>query len=151
MKVRRLTALAATLTMTGALALVGASGASAHGSGASAHRFGHQPTGTRSLAAVLAADGTGFDRNWSDYDIVDNAVRAVLAAKPGSPVKVLADGTTPVTAFLPTDDAFRRLATDLTGRRYTSERAVFTAVASLGITTVEAVLLYHVVPGTTID
>jgi len=151
MKVRRLTALAATITMTGALMLTGASGASAAGSGPSAHWPGRPATGTRSLAAVLGADGPGFDRNWSDYDIVDNAVRAVLTAKPTSPVKVLADGTTPLTAFLPTDYAFRRLATDLTGRHYASERAVFEAVASLGIDTVEAVLLYHVVPGATID
>lgn len=151
MKVRRLTALAATLTLTGALTLAGASGASAHGSGTAAHWSGHQPTGTRSLAAVLAADGSGFDRNWSDYDIVDNAVRAVLNAKPSSPVKVLADGSTPLTAFLPTDYAFRRLATDLTGKGYTTESSVFAAVASLGVDTVEAVLLYHVVPGATID
>ena len=54
---------------------------------------GTPPTGTRSLAALLAKDGSGFDKNWSDYDILDNAVGAVgavLAAKPKSPVAVLA-------------------------------------------------------------
>ena len=35
---------------------------------------GTPPTGTRSLAALLAKDGSGFDKNWSDYDILDNAV-----------------------------------------------------------------------------
>jgi uncharacterized surface protein with fasciclin (FAS1) repeats len=99
---------------------------------------------------VLAKDGGGFDRNWNDFDIVDNAVTAVLTAKPGSAVGVLADGTVPLTAFLPTDRAFRNLASDLTGKQYTSEAAVFADVASLGIDTVEAVLLYHVVPGATI-
>ena len=76
-------------------------------------------TGTRSLAAVLAKDGAGFDRNWNDFDIVDNAVTAVLTAKPGSAVGVLADGKVALTAFLPTDRAFRNLASDLTGKHYT--------------------------------
>ncbi|MFC6451369.1 fasciclin domain-containing protein [Cellulomonas gelida] len=106
----------------------------------------------RSLASVLAADGSGFDRNWYDFDIVDNAVNAVLAAKPDSPVAVLADGTVPLTAFLPNDRAFQVLALDLTHRWYGSEKKVFTAVASaVGIDAIEQVLLYHVVPGVTID
>jgi uncharacterized surface protein with fasciclin (FAS1) repeats len=117
---------------------------------ASAHGKTHH-LGTRSLAALLAKDGSGFDRNWNDFDITDNAVAAVLAAKPNSPVAVLADGDTALTAFLPTDRAFRRLAHDLTGKRYTSERAVFNDLAStLGVDTIESVLLYHVVPGATI-
>jgi uncharacterized surface protein with fasciclin (FAS1) repeats len=112
---------------------------------------GHGQLGTRSLATVLAADGSGFDHNWNDYDITDNAVQAVLKAKPNSAVAVLADGTTPVTAFLPTDQAFRRLAHDLTKKNYRSEQAVFSDLAStLGIDTIESVLLYHVVPGATI-
>jgi uncharacterized surface protein with fasciclin (FAS1) repeats len=110
-----------------------------------------KPLGTRSLAKVLAADGSGFDRNPWDYDIVDNAVTAVLKAKPKSPVKLLADGRVPLTAFIPNDRAFERLATDITGKRYDSEKAVFGAVASLGINKVETVLLYHVVPGATVD
>lgn len=40
------------------------------------------PKGTDSLAALLAADGAVFDRDWNDYDIVDAAVTAVLTAKP---------------------------------------------------------------------
>jgi len=108
-------------------------------------------TGQRSLAKVLAADGPGFDRKWHDFDILDNAVSAVLAAKPDSAVKVLADGSTPLTAFLPTDRAFRRLVTDLTGKRPRTERATFTKLAAAaGIDTIETVLLYHVVPGATI-
>ncbi len=108
-------------------------------------------TGTRSLATVLAADGHKFDRRSNDYDITDAAVRAVLAAKPKSAVGVLADGGTRVTAFLPTDRAFRRLAHSLTGRWYRSEKRVFTRLANtLGVDTIESVLLYHVVPGATI-
>ncbi|HSU36238.1 MAG TPA: fasciclin domain-containing protein [Propionibacteriaceae bacterium] len=100
---------------------------------------------------MLAKDGSGFDHNWRDYDIVDSAVGAVLAAKPGSAVGVLADGKTPVTAFLPDDRAFRILVKDLTGKKPRTEKQTFKAVAGLGIDTVEAVLLYHVVPGTRIN
>ena len=99
----------------------------------------------------MAKDGAGFDRNPNDFDIVDNAVTAVLTAKPASPVAVLADGRVALTAFLPTDRAFRRLAYDLTGRVYRSESAVFSVLADrLGIDTIESVLLYHVVPGATL-
>ena len=109
------------------------------------------PKGTTSLATVLSKDGSGFDRNPYDYDILDNAVTAVLTAKPTSAVAVLADGTVPLTAFLPNDKAFLRLAQDVLGGSYTSERDVFTKLAgALGVDTIESVLLYHVVPGATI-
>jgi uncharacterized surface protein with fasciclin (FAS1) repeats len=117
---------------------------------ASAH--GTKQLGTKSLAAVLTADKSGFDRNSRDYDILTAAVLAVLKAKPSSPVGVLADGKTALTAFLPNDRAFELLVADLKhSKRLPSEKAAFTAVAGLGINTVESVLLYHVVPGSTID
>jgi hypothetical protein len=106
--------------------------------------------GTRSLATVLAADGNRFDRTWGDFDVLDRAVRTVLSAKPGSPVAVLADGDTRLTAFLPTDRAFRRLVRDVAGTAPHTERGVFTAVSGLGVDTIETVLLYHVVPGATL-
>ena len=140
MVLRHIAKMGAALLVAGALAIGAAPPASAHTSS----------SGNRSLASVLAKDGSGFDHNWNDFDIVDNAVQAVLKAKPDSDVKVLADGKTRVTAFLPTDRAFRLLVKDLTGTSYRSEKQVFTVVASLGIDTVEAVLLYHVVPGSTI-
>ncbi len=55
-------------------------------------RHRDHPAGHRSLAAVLTADGNRFDRNWQDYDIVTEAVLAVLAAKPDSPVGLLTKG-----------------------------------------------------------
>jgi hypothetical protein len=107
--------------------------------------------GTRSLAEVLLSDGNRFDENWQDYDIVTEAALAVLDAKPSSPVSVLTDGTVALTAFIPNDRAFKRLASDLTGRTFESERRVFETIASaVGIDAVESVLLYHVVPGATI-
>ena len=80
-------------------------------------------SGTTSLAEVLAADGNRFDRNRHDFDIVDRAVRTVLKAKPNSPVGVLANGKDALTAFLPTDRAFRRLVRDLTGATCPSREA----------------------------
>jgi uncharacterized surface protein with fasciclin (FAS1) repeats len=107
--------------------------------------------GTTSLAEVLGADGVKFDKNWKDFDIVEAAVFAVAKANPKSPVLLLADGTKRLTAFVPTDRAFQQLVKDLTGKTLSSEQKVFDAVASLGIDTVETVLLYHVIPGMTID
>ena len=106
-------------------------------------------TGEVSLAAVLTADGNGtFDNNWQDYDIVTQAVLAVIAAKPNSNVKLLTDGSVALTAFIPTDRAFRILAHDLTHKWYGTEKKVFDKlVAKLGVDAIEKVLLYHVVPG----
>ncbi len=108
--------------------------------------------GTTSLAEVLTADGNQFDRNKYDYDIVTEAVLAVLAEKPDSPVGLLTDGTVPLTAFIPNDFSFKVLAKDLTGKWPKSERKAFNAIASaVGIDAIETVLLYHVIPGATID
>lgn len=106
--------------------------------------------GTTSLAEVLGADGVKFDGNWGDFDIVEAAAYAVIEAKPGTAVALLADGKTRLTGFIPTDRAFRALVKDLTGNKLGTEKKVFKAVAGLGIDTVEAVLLYHVVPGKTL-
>ena len=106
--------------------------------------------GERSLVEVLDADGNKFDTTWNDFDIVHRAATTVLKAKPDSAVAVLADGSTPLTAFVPTDRAFRRLVFQLTGDRPAKEKETFEVVAGLGVDTVEAVLLYHVVPGATI-
>lgn len=124
-------------TLLGATALVAAPGAQA-------------ADGTTSLATVLKAGQAKFDQDDKDFDIVTKAVEAVLANDPDSAVKVLADGNTALTAFIPTDRAFKNLASALTNRTVKTEAGAFKAVAGLGIDTVESVLLYHVVPGATI-
>jgi uncharacterized surface protein with fasciclin (FAS1) repeats len=141
MRVHRLVAAGAAVLLSGTLAATTVAPVQAESSSLR----------TRSLATVLAKDGSGFDHNWHDYDIVDNAVHAVLDAKPDSAVGVLADGTKKVTAFLPDDRAFRILVEDLTGKKPRTEKQTFTAVAALGVDTVETVLLYHVVPDTRIN
>ncbi len=139
---RRAAGLAAGVALT-----VGASAAVVPTSQAATSKLG-----SRSLAAVLTADKSGFDANKNDFDVLTAAVLAVLKAKPNSKVGVLTRGGHPLTAFAPTDAAFRRLAFDLNGGKVVrAEKDVFAKVASLGIPTVETVLLYHVVPGATID
>jgi len=141
----RIRSVVASATVGGVLAATAVLAASTPAQAAPARGLG-----TTSLASVLAADGQKFDKKGGDFDIVEAAAYAVLAAKPNSPVALLADGTKRLTAFAPTDRAFRRLVADLTGTSYSSESKVFAKVASLGIDTVETVLLYHVVPGMTI-
>lgn len=137
---RTLTALGASLALTaGALAAVPAQAAPAKAA-----------AGNTSLAEVLGADGVRFDRNWDDFDVVERAVLRVLDRKPSSAVSVLTDGDVALTAFVPTDRAFRRLVFDLTGQRPATERATWRVVRSLGVPTIETVLLYHVVPGATV-
>lgn len=109
-----------------------------------------QAAGTASIASVLTSDGNKFDKNAKDFDIVTEAVLAVLANNPDSAVKALTDGTIALTVFAPTDAAFRDLVKDLTGKVVQSEAKVFAAVANLGLPTVESVLLYHVIVGSTI-
>lgn len=107
--------------------------------------------GEDSLAGLLTSDGNKFDNNKSDFDIVTEAALAVVAAKPGSPVALLADGTQRLTVFAPTDQAFRLLVKDLTGQTIKSEKKIFTSLVDLaGVDTIEQVLLYHVVPGKTL-
>lgn len=145
MKINRaaaVVAVAATVMAGSGTAVATQATASAGPGAAVAAQRGQTP-----LSAVLTRGGVGFDHNWHDFDILTAAVLAVLKAKPSSPVSVLTDGSVKLTAFLPTDAAFRRLVRSLTGDRLHSEKKVFGAVAGLGIDTIGAVLEYHVVPG----
>src|SRR4051794_11610586 len=111
----------------------------------------HDRAGSQSLAKVLAKDGTKLDHNWQDFDILEQAVLAVIAAKPASPVALLTDGSVRLTVFAPTDQAFRDLVGDLTGKRPGTEKKTVQALLKVAdINTIEAVLLYHVVPGVTL-
>ena len=144
MKLRRLAVTASALGLAAAVAAPAALATAASSSSGT-------PLGEKSLAAVLLADGDTFDRNWYDYDILTQAVLAVLDAKPTSAVKVLTDGSVPLTAFIPNDRAFQVLTADLTKKWYGTEEKTFSALAgAAGIDAIEQVLLYHVVPGATI-
>jgi uncharacterized surface protein with fasciclin (FAS1) repeats len=106
-----------------------------------------------SVLHVLEADGTAFDSNWYDFDIVEAAARAVVDTKGVGNTKVaaLANPDAALTVFAPNDRAFQVLAKELTGKWYGTEAGVVNGiVGALGadaINTLETVLLYHVVGG----
>ncbi|MFC4784571.1 fasciclin domain-containing protein [Nocardioides sp. MAHUQ-72] len=149
MKIRYTAAALATVLVAGTAA---ATPAQAQAPGTD-RKLGH-----KSLAKVLAADGNKFDQNWGDFDIVDKAVHLVLKNKPDSPVGVLAHGRKRVTAFLPTDKAFRKLVKQATGTAPATEKEAYQQLKAIAaqlspsdpVTLVENILLYHVVPGATI-
>jgi uncharacterized surface protein with fasciclin (FAS1) repeats len=105
------------------------------------------PLGNNALTNVLNVGAFSFDTNAADFDILTYLALDVMGAKPNSPVWALADGNVQLTAFIPTDAAFRKLVRALTGERLVRERKVYNAVRALGTDTVEKVLLYHVVVG----
>ena len=128
-----------------------AASALALGAVATAPAANAQAVGEDSLAALLTSDGNQFDKNKFDFDIVTEAALAIVGAKPGSPVGVLADGSKRATVFAPTDEAFRLLVKDLTGQTVKSEKKIFDSLVELaGVDTIEQVLLYHVVAGKTL-
>ena len=102
----------------------------------------HSRSDPPTLAEILLSDGNRFDFNPFDYDLVTEAVLLFPDL-----VAAASDPDAELTVFLPNDWAFRRLVADLTGRWPLRERAVFDAVAGLGIDTVSAVLRYHIVAG----
>jgi hypothetical protein len=134
------------LRRTIALALVGASLATAALVPATAAA---EP---KTIASVLD-DGTGYDRNWYDYDILDAAVNAVIGAKgSATPLIAATKADTAFTVFAPNDRAFQVLVASLTGKWIWSESKVVPALlAALGggttaLDTVENVVLYHIIP-----
>lgn len=93
------------------------------------------------LAEILLSDGDMFDNNQNDFDIVTEAVLATGLGAAANEMEL--------TAFLPTDKAFRILVEDLYGFSIKNEEALFNAiVANLGVEAVTEVLLYHLVSGT---
>ena len=69
--------------------------------------------------------------NITQLDLDDPDVRVSLH------VALLADGTQRLTVFAPTDQAFRLLAKDLTGKTIRSEKKIFEALVDLaGVDTV---------------
>lgn len=136
----------------GGLAATALTAASLAGTGAAtADTATAAKAGETSLATVLAADGSRFDKNHQDFDILEAAVTTVLQEKPDSALAAVADGSKRLTLFAPTDAAFLKLAKLLTGEKPASEKKAATAIVSaVDVDTLEAVLLYHVVPGKTL-
>ena len=106
---------------------------------------------TMPLTEVLNLSRADFDDDLGDYDIFTYLFMEVWGAKPLSAVGVISDGYMPLTAFIPTDRAFRKLTTAITGKVIKNESVIANTVMSLGVKAVEQVLLYHVVLGAPIE
>lgn len=103
------------------------------------------------LADVLLSDSAkdnanGFDRRWSDYDIVTQAVLAFPDLTAAA-----ADPNAALTVFLPKDYAFFRLAKQLGAPPQNEEGTFNWLVTNVGLDTIKAVLQYHIVPGAKIS
>ncbi|WP_380164623.1 family 43 glycosylhydrolase [Jannaschia sp. R86511] len=107
-----------------------------------------------SLADVLGADTSGPESpraaNGDDFDLLAVAVARVLAARPDSPVGILADPTQALTAFLPDDDAFVASLDAATGRVTNEKVAAGRLRTAFTAAELEQVLLDHVVLGATL-
>lgn len=104
-----------------------------------------------SISQILFEDTSGLDSNWSDADIMKLAYATVLAANPESELAALANPSTELTAFIPSDRAFRLLVTSLTGNKPSSESATLKAIRGLGPELLESILLHHVYLGEPLD
>ena len=104
------------------------------------------------LAGLLTSDGDQFDKNKPRTSTSSPRPPSPSSARSRTrPVALVADGTQRATVFAPTDQAFRLLAKDLTGKTIKSEKKIFDALVELaGVDTIETVLLYHVIPGKTL-
>lgn len=101
-----------------------------------------------SIAGIVAASGDGFDGNGGDFDIL------LAAAKAAGLVGALDDPNADLTAFAPTDDAFKSLAETL-GYDGASEEGAWTylvdalTLLSKGdspIPLLTDILSYHIAP-----
>lgn len=92
--------------------------------------------------AIAASGGGAPDDNPNDYDLL---VQAVIYAEL---VEVLDDPNASLTVFAPTDAAFLKLVTDLTGTAPASEADALTTIATAySPAEVGNILLYHAVGG----
>lgn len=91
-----------------------------------------------SIATYVASSGEGFDRNYSDYDVL------LAAASKADLVGALADPNANLTLFAPNDLAFVLLARDL-GYSGVSEAGAWAFIdENVPTDLLTAILLYHV-------
>jgi uncharacterized surface protein with fasciclin (FAS1) repeats len=102
---------------------------------------------TSPLTEVLNLPRASFDDNLGDFDIFTALFMEVWGALPQSAVSAISQGDTALTAFVPTDRAFRKLVRHLTGSASKNEEVLAATALTLGAKTLEKVILYHVIVG----
>lgn len=103
--------------------------------------------GINAISAVLNVDEFAFDSNLADFDIFTFLALDVMGKRPNTRIWRMADGFFPMTAFVPTDRAFKKLVKSLTGVSYQRERKIYEAARSLGTDKLNQIILYHFVFG----
>jgi uncharacterized surface protein with fasciclin (FAS1) repeats len=103
--------------------------------------------GINTVSSVLNIDEFALDSNPADFDIFTLLALDVMGKMPNTRLWKIADGYFPMTAFLPTDEAFEKLVKSLTGISYQREEEIYLAVRSLRTETLNKILLYHLVFG----
>lgn len=111
------------------------------------------------LAEMILADADGkYDWKFWDYDIIGEIVLALIGAAEDGAIETdllaAADPNAELTAFLPDDMAFRRLAYDLTGTWIWRESKIIPALVEAvngDLQLINDIVEYHVVPGAVID
>jgi uncharacterized surface protein with fasciclin (FAS1) repeats len=116
---------------------------------ANAYTFTDSETGIgiNAVSTVLKVDEFAFDGDLSDFDIFTFLALDVMGKRPKTRLWRLSDGYFPMTAFVPTDRAFKKLVKSMTGVRYTRERRIYEVARTLGTDKLNQVLLYHLVFG----
>lgn len=103
--------------------------------------------GINAISTVIGVQDFAFDSDLSNFDIFTFLTLDVLGKRPNSRLWRMADGTVPMTAFIPTDRAFKKLVKALTGVNYSSERKIYNVARTLGTDKLNQILLYHFVFG----
>ncbi len=94
------------------------------------------------------------DAKRGQFNIIGNVVLALAGSGDLTEAEVKALDSTELTAFLPTDIGFRRLAADLQGKRWwqVKEGDVIPFLAgALGLPTIAEVVKYHIFAGGQVD
>jgi hypothetical protein len=94
------------------------------------------------------------DKDRGQFNIIGNAVLALAGSGDLTADDVAALGSAEITAFLPTDVAFRRLVADLQGVKWWQvgeDSVIPILVDTLGLPTIAEVVKYHVYAGGQVD
>jgi len=94
------------------------------------------------------------DAKRGQFNIIGNVVLALAGSGDLTKADVDALGSTELTAFLPTDNGFRRLVADLQGKKWWQVKegdVIPFLVETLGLPTIAEVVKYHIFAGGQVD
>lgn len=135
--------------LLGPAAAAGAAPSAASVQGAAVPRA-VRATSHPSAFQYLDAHYPRLDRNWGNFSIATRLLADIQAAGGGTYTAVLFRSGARATVLLPTDNALRLLLTQVTGHRFTTERAVLARYETMVKDDVDGLLGYGIVRGRTL-